>query len=65
MKIVILLSACVLQMVFATIAYAQTETAPVSTTKRPATVNECDPSNWTIDPNVDYSYCEEGIHRND
>ncbi len=28
--------------------------------KRPATAEECDPSSWVTDPDVDYSFCEEG-----
>lgn len=28
--------------------------------KRPATDDECDPSNWSSNPDIDYSVCEEG-----
>lgn len=31
--------------------------------KRPPTPEECDPTRWTIDPNVDYSYCEESNNK--
>lgn len=27
--------------------------------KRPATDDECDPSNWSSNPDIDYSVCEE------
>lgn len=31
--------------------------------KRPAMPQECDPSNWVIDPGVDYTVCEEAMTR--
>jgi hypothetical protein len=37
-----------------------TQPAPKQEVKRPPTSEDCDPSNWTIKPDVDYSLCEEG-----
>jgi hypothetical protein len=30
----------------------------IAMAKRPPTPEDCDPSNWVIDPDVDYSQCE-------
>lgn len=30
--------------------------------KRPATDDECDPSNWSSNPDIDFSMCEENNH---
>jgi hypothetical protein len=55
-----LIRAVVCAMLFAGFQATQAQNAPPT---RPATDEECDPSRWTIDPEVDYSICEEASVR--